>query len=77
MPFVSTNNLLVSTVYGTGAVLELCYVIVFLSYIPDKQIACVSGKVPTIAAAAYLRMAGRPPVLTFLIQRISYICWTH
>lgn len=29
----------------------------------DKQIARVLGKAPTIAAAAYLRMAGRPPVL--------------
>ncbi|XP_062153107.1 citrate synthase, glyoxysomal isoform X2 [Alnus glutinosa] len=29
----------------------------------DKQIARVLGKAPTIAAAAYLRIAGRPPVL--------------
>ncbi|KAK9088662.1 hypothetical protein Scep_027744 [Stephania cephalantha] len=29
----------------------------------DKQIARILGKAPTIAAAAYLRMAGRPPVL--------------
>ncbi|XP_030462884.2 citrate synthase, glyoxysomal [Syzygium oleosum] len=29
----------------------------------DKQIARTLGKAPTIAAAAYLRMAGRPPVL--------------
>ncbi|GER49559.1 citrate synthase [Striga asiatica] len=29
----------------------------------DKQIVRILGKVPTIAAAAYLRMAGRPPVL--------------
>ncbi|KAK1393373.1 Citrate synthase [Heracleum sosnowskyi] len=29
----------------------------------DKQIVRVLGKAPTIAAAAYLRMAGRPPVL--------------
>lgn len=28
----------------------------------DKQIVRVLGKVPTIAAAAYLRMAGRSPV---------------
>ncbi|KAJ7550719.1 hypothetical protein O6H91_07G114400 [Diphasiastrum complanatum] len=28
----------------------------------DKQIVRILGKVPTIAAAAYLRMAGRPPV---------------
>ncbi|KAJ8567953.1 hypothetical protein K7X08_020675 [Anisodus acutangulus] len=29
----------------------------------DKQIVCILGKAPVIAAAAYLRMAGRPPVL--------------
>ncbi|ERN09354.1 citrate synthase, glyoxysomal [Amborella trichopoda] len=31
--------------------------------IRDKQIARLLGKAPTIAAAAYLRLAGRPPVL--------------
>ncbi|RLN09715.1 hypothetical protein C2845_PM11G19950 [Panicum miliaceum] len=29
----------------------------------DKQIVRVLGKTPTIAAAAYLRLAGRPPIL--------------
>nr|GLL47257.1 citrate synthase, glyoxysomal-like [Ipomoea trifida]GMD84248.1 citrate synthase, glyoxysomal-like [Ipomoea batatas] len=29
----------------------------------DKQIVRILGKAPTIAAAAYLRLAGRPPVL--------------
>ncbi|KAG6748576.1 hypothetical protein POTOM_048505 [Populus tomentosa] len=29
----------------------------------DKQIARILGKAPTIAAAAYLRLAGRPPVI--------------
>lgn len=29
----------------------------------DKQVARILGKAPTIAAAAYLRLAGRPPVL--------------
>lgn len=37
LPFVSPNNLLVSTVNGTGAAIELCYVIVFLFYIRDKK----------------------------------------
>eukprot|EP00253_Pinus_taeda_P005210 PITA_05210 len=37
LPFVSPNNTLVSTVNGTGAVLELCYAIVFLFYIRDKK----------------------------------------
>ncbi|XP_057954830.1 citrate synthase, glyoxysomal [Malania oleifera] len=34
-----------------------------LKAVRDKQIARILGKVPTIAAAGYLRMAGRPPVL--------------
>ncbi|THU53564.1 hypothetical protein C4D60_Mb10t15750 [Musa balbisiana] len=34
-----------------------------LKQVRDKQIVRVLGKVPTIAAAAYLRLAGRPPVL--------------
>jgi len=37
LPFVSPNNLLVSTVNGTGAVVELCYAIVFICYIRDKK----------------------------------------
>ncbi|KAI3941387.1 hypothetical protein MKW92_022197 [Papaver armeniacum] len=36
----------------------------------DKQIACILGKAPTIAAAAYSKMAGRPPVLP--LNNLSY-----
>ncbi|GLT52142.1 hypothetical protein SLA2020_254970 [Shorea laevis] len=36
----------------------------------DKQIARIIGKAPTISVAAYLRMAGRPPVLPF--SNLSY-----
>ncbi|KAL3821382.1 hypothetical protein ACJIZ3_007287 [Penstemon smallii] len=36
----------------------------------DKQIVRILGKAPTIAAAAYLRMAGRPPVLPS--SKLSY-----
>ncbi|KAL5665223.1 hypothetical protein ACJX0J_025331, partial [Zea mays] len=36
----------------------------------DKQIVRVLGKAPTIAAAAYLRLAGRPPVLP--LNTLSY-----
>ncbi|CAA6661138.1 unnamed protein product [Spirodela intermedia] len=46
----------------------------------DKQIVRILGKAPTIAAAAYLRLAGRPPVLPSaicLIQKLSFICWIH
>ncbi|RAL48131.1 hypothetical protein DM860_005555 [Cuscuta australis] len=36
MPFVSPDNLLVSTINGTGAVIEFIYVIVFLVFAPKK-----------------------------------------
>ncbi|KAL3680915.1 hypothetical protein R1sor_023871 [Riccia sorocarpa] len=36
----------------------------------DKQIVRVPGKVPTLAASAYLRMAGRPPVMP--LNNLSY-----
>ncbi|KAJ7542326.1 hypothetical protein O6H91_10G100900 [Diphasiastrum complanatum] len=38
--------------------------------VQDKQIVRILGKVPTLAAAAYLRMAGRPPVGPF--NNLSY-----
>ncbi|CAM6103592.1 unnamed protein product [Calypogeia fissa] len=41
-----------------------------LKSIRDKQIVRILGKVPTIAAAVYLRMAGRPPVTP--LSRLSY-----
>ncbi|KAH9332028.1 hypothetical protein KI387_004136, partial [Taxus chinensis] len=37
LPFVSPNNILVSTVNGTGAAIEMCYVLVFLFYARDKK----------------------------------------
>lgn len=37
MPFVSPDDLLMSTVNGTGAVIELVYAIVFICYIRDKK----------------------------------------
>lgn len=37
MPFVSPNNLLVSTINGTGAVIESIYVLIFLIFAPKKE----------------------------------------
>ncbi|XP_010911638.1 bidirectional sugar transporter SWEET1a isoform X2 [Elaeis guineensis] len=37
LPFVSPNNLLVSTINGTGMVIELVYVMIFIVYAPRKQ----------------------------------------
>lgn len=37
LPFVSPNNILVTIINGTGAVLEIIYVILFLSFAPKKE----------------------------------------
>lgn len=37
LPFVSPNNILVSVVNGTGAVIESIYVLIFLIYAPKKE----------------------------------------
>ncbi|KAI4388084.1 hypothetical protein MLD38_000449 [Melastoma candidum] len=37
LPFVSPNNILVSTINGTGAGIEIIYVLIFLLYAPKKE----------------------------------------
>ncbi|KAK6118761.1 hypothetical protein DH2020_047487 [Rehmannia glutinosa] len=37
LPFVSPNNLLVSTINGTGAAIESIYVMIFLIFAPKKE----------------------------------------
>lgn len=43
MPFVSPNNLLVSTINGTGSAIELVYVLVFVTFAPKKEKAKILG----------------------------------
>ncbi|XP_065848177.1 bidirectional sugar transporter SWEET1 [Euphorbia lathyris] len=43
LPFVSKNNLLVSTINGTGAAIETIYVIMFIIYAPKKQKGKILG----------------------------------
>ncbi|PNT48321.1 hypothetical protein POPTR_002G072700v4 [Populus trichocarpa] len=43
MPFVSKNNILVSTINGTGAVIEAVYVLTFIIYAPKKEKAKFIG----------------------------------
>ncbi|XP_071924010.1 bidirectional sugar transporter SWEET1 isoform X1 [Coffea arabica] len=43
LPFVSPNNILVSIINGTGAVLESIYVLIFLILAPKKEKAKVFG----------------------------------
>ncbi|GAA0158949.1 hypothetical protein Leryth_019629 [Lithospermum erythrorhizon] len=37
LPFVSPNNILVSTINGTGAAIEITYVLIFSTFAPNKE----------------------------------------
>lgn len=43
LPFVSPNNILVSTINGTGAAIEFIYVVIYIIYAPKKEKAKISG----------------------------------
>jgi solute carrier family 50 (sugar transporter) len=43
LPFVSPNNMLVSTINGTGAGIEFIYVVLFIIYAPRKEKAKMLG----------------------------------
>ncbi|KAH1114280.1 hypothetical protein J1N35_007658 [Gossypium stocksii] len=43
LPFVSKNNLLVSTINGTGAGIETIYVLIFIFYAPKTEKARILG----------------------------------
>lgn len=62
LPFVSPDNILVSTINGTGAAIETIYVLIFLIFSPKKEkgkialllsiIICVFGAVVLISLFA-------------------------
>ncbi|XP_004498378.1 bidirectional sugar transporter SWEET1 [Cicer arietinum] len=43
LPFVSPNNILVSIINGTGAIIETIYVFTFIFYAPKKEKVKISG----------------------------------
>ncbi|KAL2467838.1 Bidirectional sugar transporter SWEET1 [Forsythia ovata] len=43
LPFVSPNNLLVSTINGTGAAIEFVYVLIFILFAPKKEKGKILG----------------------------------
>ncbi|KAK7255749.1 hypothetical protein RIF29_29168 [Crotalaria pallida] len=43
LPFVSPHNILVTVINGTGAVIEIIYVLIFLLYAPKKEKAKTLG----------------------------------
>ncbi|KAJ3678063.1 hypothetical protein LUZ60_001866 [Juncus effusus] len=67
LPFISPNNILVSTINGTGAVIEAIYVIIFLIFAPPKLRLKMSGIVTivisvfaTVALVSLLALHGQP-----------------
>lgn len=43
LPFISPNNMLVSTINGTGAAIEAIYVLIFIIHAPKKEKAKILG----------------------------------
>ncbi|XP_051139812.1 bidirectional sugar transporter SWEET1-like [Andrographis paniculata] len=50
MPFVSPNNVLVSTINGTGAAIEIIYVMIFLVFAPRKEKGKILGLLSLVLA---------------------------
>ncbi|KAK7282648.1 hypothetical protein RIF29_11590 [Crotalaria pallida] len=50
LPFVSPHNLLVSTINGTGSVIEIIYVLVFIIFAPKKEKAKILGLFTAVLA---------------------------
>ncbi|CAA0809985.1 Bidirectional sugar transporter SWEET1 [Striga hermonthica] len=50
LPFVSPNNLLVSTINGTGAAIEIVYVMIFILYAPKKEKYKIFGLLSIVLA---------------------------
>ncbi|XP_044474906.1 bidirectional sugar transporter SWEET1-like isoform X1 [Mangifera indica] len=48
LPFISEDNLLVSTINGAGSAIELVYVIIFLIFAPRKEKAKIFGLLVSI-----------------------------
>ncbi|XP_010496504.1 PREDICTED: bidirectional sugar transporter SWEET1-like isoform X2 [Camelina sativa] len=65
LPFVSKDNTLVSTINGTGAVIETIYVFIFLIYAPKKEkvkifgiFSCVLAVFGTVALVSLFALHG-------------------
>ncbi|XP_009377708.2 bidirectional sugar transporter SWEET1 [Pyrus x bretschneideri] len=50
LPFVSPNNILVSTINGTGAAIELIYVLIFIIFAPKRERAKILGLFTAVLA---------------------------
>ena len=66
LPFVSPNNILVSTINGTGAAIESIYVLLFIIYAPKREKAKIIGLLTlvltlfgTVALVSLLALHGK------------------
>ncbi|KAG7032845.1 Bidirectional sugar transporter SWEET1, partial [Cucurbita argyrosperma subsp. argyrosperma] len=56
MPFVSPHNILVTSINGTGALIEIVYVLIFIFYVSKKEKAKM-GALFAIAIGAFVSVA--------------------
>ncbi|OWM63939.1 bidirectional sugar transporter SWEET1a-like isoform X2 [Punica granatum] len=67
LPFVSPNNLLITTITSTGVAIEFIYLLIFLVYAPKKEklkivglLAFVLTVIATVALVSLLALHGKP-----------------
>ncbi|PKI45049.1 hypothetical protein CRG98_034571 [Punica granatum] len=70
LPFVSPNNLLVTTITSTGSTIEFIYVLIFLIYAPKKEklkilglLAFVLTVITMVALISLLALHGKPRMI--------------
>lgn len=67
LPFVSPNNILVSTINGTGAAIESVYVLLYIIFAPKREKAKILGLLTlvltvfgAVALVSLLALQGKP-----------------
>ncbi|KAL5075603.1 hypothetical protein RYX36_014587, partial [Vicia faba] len=54
LPFVFPHNILVSTINGTGAVIEIIYVLIFILFAPKKEKIKIFGLFTAVLSVFYV-----------------------
>ncbi|KAK6787031.1 hypothetical protein RDI58_015556 [Solanum bulbocastanum] len=74
LPFITSNNILIATINGAGAVIELIYVLIFFLYAPNKQ----KGKILAMLILVILAFAAAAviSVLAFHGKNRQLFCGT-
>ncbi|KAL3334871.1 hypothetical protein AABB24_031208 [Solanum stoloniferum] len=74
LPFITSNNILIATINGAGAAIELIYVLIFFLYAPNKQ----KGKILAMLILVILAFAAAAviSVLAFHGKNRQLFCGT-